>query len=759
MPMSPAAEKPRLLFLRSMPRDLPDFILRHLQEQTQCLRNFFDVVEVPAEGSYRELCERHRPDLSLFESGVYTKAPRVIRDTDCFPDIPKIGFLHCDAYCPTRSVFFSDMQNAGVEVFFTLSVAMGEYTPDIADRLFVWPTGFDPGLYRDYGERKTLPVLFVGSQAPHYPWRNHIRSLLAGRYPMMTCPHFGWFNREKTEGMVHGEQYARLINSAQLVPTCGTIAKEVVRKHYEIPACRTCLVTEYTPALAAAGFVDMENCVFVDEENCIGKIDRLFASPDLMRMIADNGHRLVHERHTYAHRDQIRQWFDLHRTLRPGQKIVQPDAFSPLRIVDAASGAVNGQFHAGALDRVLLREAEAKLAAGAVGEAEALYRRCLNYHATTPEPILGLARCALRRGDAREALRLTARLIDNAMNGHGAQDPDPVQWSHFIVALLCSGDLDGATARARQYPRLRHPELDRCRAAIAALGQGAADDVLQRAEGDAARRPSVHVLPERSPGEWTADLAGLLRACGQDRLAQRLRKAPPRPSAPGGGAGGPAPARPEDATPPASRPAFVNDYGAPPSRFSRLARKLVSHGLRVLSDPAYPRKFLARRGKPDEFASLIGRIAAEADIRSALLVSDRRWSIHADALSSGSLRNPALPKVLRATSADLLPRARRGVRTPPAGDARDGAPLRRLLASNRLSDVDLVLVEAAIPPGVDLAGCVGAAKVVMIDRIDRPGNHDAFRQYLDMPDRYRLFAHNPLHQDGYAVLVSDAAYL
>ena len=745
-------DKPRLLFLRPALPGLPDFIQRHLQEQTRCLAHFFDVVEVAAEGDYRALCERHRPDISLFESGVYTKAPRIIRNTDCFPEIPKIGFLHCDAYCPTRSVFFSDMQQWGVSVFFTLSVSIAEYTPEIADNLFAWPSGFDPDLYRDHGEPKSVPILFVGSQAPHYPWRNRIRSILGSRYPMLSCPHFGWFDQKKTEKMIHGEQYARLINAATLVPTCGTIAREIVRKHYEIPACRTCLVTEYTPALAAAGFVDMENCVFVDERNCIEKVDRLFSSPDLTRMIADNGHRLVHERHTYAQRDQIRQWFDLHRALRPGQKIIQPDPFGPLQTVDAASGAVNGHFRSGALDRNLLRQAEEKFAAGAIGQAEAFYLRCLNYHATTPEPILGLARCALRRGDAREALRRTAQLIDNALNDHGAQDPDPVQWSYFIVSLLCSGDLDGAVARARRYPHLRHPELDHCRAVLASLAGDGGHDAP--GPDTATRRPSVHVLPERNAQDWARDLLGLLRSCGQPGLARRLRKAMDHGAAtpPGAKAGQPP-------SPPVPDPAFVNTFRRRPSVASNLAATLLRHGRRTLSDPAYPLKLFARRGQADEFATLIGKIAAEANVGSALLVSDRRWSIQADALASGSRRNPALPKLARITTAALARSARDGSGPRTAEAERAATPLHRLLAETGMPAFDLVLIEGVVPHLPDPVDCFGAAKVVMIDCIDHVGNHEVFERLLKRAKDYRLFAHNPLHQDGYAILVQDDAYV
>ena len=94
--------------------------------------------------------------------------------------------------------------------------------------------------------------------------------------------------------MIFGADYARLINSSVFVPTCGTIANEVVRKHFEIPGCRTCLVTEKTPGLVAAGFSDMENCVFADEHDVLDKINHLFSNPDIIQSIADQGHSLVH---------------------------------------------------------------------------------------------------------------------------------------------------------------------------------------------------------------------------------------------------------------------------------------------------------------------------------------------------------------------------------------------------------------------------------------------------------------------------------
>ena len=108
-----------------------------------------------------------------------------------------------------------------METFFTHSVAMAEYTPEIADRLFVWPNFVDSAVYRDYGQPKSIPILFAGSQAAHYPWRGRVHSLVTPLYPCLTTPHAGWFDGMAAGQMVQGVAYAKLLNAALLAPTCA----------------------------------------------------------------------------------------------------------------------------------------------------------------------------------------------------------------------------------------------------------------------------------------------------------------------------------------------------------------------------------------------------------------------------------------------------------------------------------------------------------------------------------------------------------
>ncbi len=511
--------KPRLLFLRSPRPELPLFVQRHLREHVACLEQHFDVVLVAGDCDYEAACETHRPDIAMFESGIYGGPRRISRTSKC-PEIPKVGFCNSDAYCVSRSAFLSDMERWGVETFFTLSVAMAEYTPEIADRLFVWPNFVDSTLYRDYGLGKHIPVLFTGSQASHYPWRRQVKEALAPHYQSVTTPHGGWADARATGDMVEGRAYAELLNTAWVVPTCGTIAREVVRKHFEIPAARACLVAERTAGLEAAGFVDMENAVFAEPDDVVEKLRFLFANPEELRRITDAGFDLVHSHHTMAQRDQLLQWLTLHESARPGERIVQSGPFQALRLVPASDKAVNSHVVSRGLDRRPLCDGERLLTLGRYAEARGMFVRCLAYH-FMPEPLLGLARCELYLGRAAAAIELLAEPIDRTFWGHFAVDPDPVEWAFLIRALLCLGDVRGAARLGEQFSHLAHAELVRIRHVTSALAGRKAEPSIH--DDDSWRaRPSVHRLPEVGDAEWTDDLCTMLRACGQDRFADAV---------------------------------------------------------------------------------------------------------------------------------------------------------------------------------------------------------------------------------------------
>src|SRR3954468_18385820 len=204
--------KPKLVFFQWDHSALPAFAQLHMRLHARCLEEFFDVTVINNDCDYVEVCDRYQPDLSLFEAGVnYVGSRRpTIRNTSANLSVQKAGFHNGDSWCEARAGFVSDMDRWGIETFFTISTTTAEHSPDLADRLYVWPNFVDGELYRDYGAAKIIPVLITGKSDPLYPWRQRVNRLLAKHYPAFVCPHQG-YSKRSTSWALYGEQYARLI--------------------------------------------------------------------------------------------------------------------------------------------------------------------------------------------------------------------------------------------------------------------------------------------------------------------------------------------------------------------------------------------------------------------------------------------------------------------------------------------------------------------------------------------------------------------
>lgn len=492
----------------------------HMHLHVKCLSEFFEVIVINQDCDYQQICDIYQPDLTLFESGFRTLVSQKIKikNTSAYPEIPKLGLHNGDSWCDCRAGFLSDMEHWGIETFFSICTTTAEHTPEIANNLFVWANFIDTDIYRDYSQPKIVPVLFTGRTDALYPWRQKIQKIISENYPSLICPHLGYEERVASR-MFSGEKYARLINASWFVPTCGSVAKEVVRKHFEIPASKSCLITEKSPALEAAGFIDMENCVFADEDNVLNKLDYLFQNQDELERITNLGYQLVHSRHTLKQRDQIFQWFNLYKNLKPNQKIVQKSPFEPLTIVEKSSDIQNSHIICNGLNIVLIRQGDEKLWSGKYAEAEALYLCCLSYIFWMPEPKLRLALCNLYKGNAGEALSWIIQPIKDTLETYKALDPEPVEWAYFIITLLCQGKLDEAIKRANQFPSLLHPELERTRWAVNLLN----NNTIPYSE-PSKYRYSIHQLPKHSFTDWVNNLCIMLQACQQFSFVETLSK-------------------------------------------------------------------------------------------------------------------------------------------------------------------------------------------------------------------------------------------
>jgi hypothetical protein len=519
--MEEITKKPRLIFFQWKHEALPKFLQLHMQLHVKCLSQFFDVILINKDCDYKQVCDIYQPDLALFESGYKTtiSSKIAIKNTSAYPQIPKLGLHNGDPWCDCRVGFISDMDQWGIETFFSISTTTAEHTPELAEHLYVWPNFIDSDIYRDYGQDKIVPILFNGNMISLYEWRQKIYNIISKSYPCLTFPHLGYENYSQT--MIHGEHYARTINASWFVPTCGTMAKEVVRKHFEIPGSKSCLITEKTPSLEAAGFIDMKNCVFADEKNVLDKLNYLFQNTPELEKIIDGGYELVHSRHTLRQRDQIFQWYKLNKGLKINQKIVQSNPFEPMQVVENSAGIKNAPIICNGLNLRLLHQGDENLWAGRYEEAEALYLKCLNYIHWMCEPKLKLGICNLYKGNADRALQWILEPIHNNLGFYKALDPDPIEWAYFIISLLCQGNLNEAVIRAQQYPSLCHPELDRIRWCIQFL-QYKNEKVPIPNSHSQKPRYTIHQLPDLSFDDWVKNLGIMLKSCNQDGYATAL---------------------------------------------------------------------------------------------------------------------------------------------------------------------------------------------------------------------------------------------
>jgi len=750
----PGSTKPRLVFFRWPHEGRPAYIHLHLQQHVRCLNYFFDLTVIDSDCDYREICDAYQPDLTLFECGDRL-GNRQISNTAAHPQVPKVGFCHSDAYSDSRAAFISRMAHWGIETFFSLSIPMAEYTPEIAENLFVWPNFVDTELYRDYGQSKVVPVLLTGSAATHYPWRRKINKLLAEHYPSLICPHFGWGSDPRISRMTYGEAYARMLNASWFVPACGGMARELVRKHLEVPACKACLITERTPALEAAGFVNGENCIFADDGDVLDKLEQLFQDQQKLQTIIDRGYKLVRSRHTMEQRDQLFQWFTLNRNLRSDQKIIQTGAFGDLCVVNKSSGIQSAHIIGNGLDRALLREGDDKLWAGRYGEAETLYLRCVNYYHSTPEPRLRLAICNLNQGRPADALHWLAEPIKHTLEAYHAPDPDPVEWAYFIISLLCHGELDRALRNANRFPLLYHPELELARTALAVLaGKKIITGVALPAGSLSPRRYSVHELPNRTTEEWAAQLCRMLRACHQDRMADALRK-------PGLWASVWSERAAQVHASSADLGTYnntVRDSFVLESELNSSARRILSKGKSLIIKLLHrlenrfgcflPYRFSLQRD--DEFLREIRKLMREEDVSNALVIGAAAGASSTEAVLAGARENLRRPMVICANTPTAAFRRLQGryrqdssVRCCELGSS--AATLEK-----KCDCFDVVLLDGPEIADTQWHEEAYRARFVLLDHIKGVANSKRLHRLVADPN-YLLIAHNPDHRSGYAI--------
>jgi hypothetical protein len=174
-----------------------------------------------------------------------------------------------------------------------------EFRHMIKNKRSIWfPHSVNTDLFKPRGP-KTRDVVMVGITSKHYPMRNHIARTLRDK------PYFERIIRppeslHMLDKWPIKEDYAEIVASAKICPTGGSIWHYPVAKYFEIPACNTLLMSDWFDELGDLGFIPNENMVVIDSSNLVKQVEWWLEHEDERLRVAENGYKLVLEKHTGA---------------------------------------------------------------------------------------------------------------------------------------------------------------------------------------------------------------------------------------------------------------------------------------------------------------------------------------------------------------------------------------------------------------------------------------------------------------------------
>jgi hypothetical protein len=529
MPVSASStqHKPRMLYFMARTERYSPLNFEGTNDRPlKALRESFEITLINYDGDFEVLCDQYQPDIALFDCGSGAAESRLeITNVARSSAIPKIGFMKGDAWSASRTKLLYEIDEWGLDAVFEQGdLALKEYLPQVRQLIYYWPLFVDTDLYKDYESYKSIPFLILGqTETPAYDWRGRIRRAVESNIPSLVFPHPGYRKQFEDAFVIIREKYARTINSSLFALGGGAFNQQMLKKNLEIPACRSCLITDRTPANELFGFEDMVNCVIADEKNVVEKLRHLANHRYELEKITDSGHALIQSKHSYTHRKQILQWFSLRNQLETGQQIVQTDLFGDLQIAGESTKQESVSILLGGQDRRLLREGDRLLTRGDYERAAALFKQAGDFTGFIPDADIRQAICMLHLGHPISALRLILKQFA-LVRRLEIPGPDPIEWGLFILGMACQGELDEAVRFAKYFPALSHPILDQTRWIVLQLARdGIPPHRSNRIQSTGLMRiQSIHLLPPSYVENYTANARAILRACGQSQLVSDL---------------------------------------------------------------------------------------------------------------------------------------------------------------------------------------------------------------------------------------------
>jgi hypothetical protein len=168
-------------------------------------------------------------------------------------------------------------------------------------KTFWLPHSVDTSLFKPRGER-TIDILHTGTVNKNYPLRQVIIAKLFNDPRAKIIPRPRELAPFQPRPWPCGEDYAKLLSSAKIHPTCTSIYGYVLAKHFEIAASGTLLMTDWCNDLSFLGFEHGKNYVKIVKGNVKDKINYFLKNDKEREEITANAVAMIYANHNVQKR-------------------------------------------------------------------------------------------------------------------------------------------------------------------------------------------------------------------------------------------------------------------------------------------------------------------------------------------------------------------------------------------------------------------------------------------------------------------------
>lgn len=411
-----------------------------------------DVAVIEGDFDLVSAVERLKPDFLLFDALHWGRShPPRIANSQAHPELPRALLLNSDPHDPMRPLTMDMVSAYGIDTIFCTGTEPLEQMKELRRfNCFVLPKFVDAAVFREYGEAMVIPFTIASAHLfpAFYPWRAKLTGELQHLMPTLLYTHPGYSSGAPDPFAIHGEAYARMLARSWFCAADTTCLDYVVRKHLEIPACGSVLVSPPSRALADYGFVDGENCLLGEAGTPLyERIAAIAREPDRYEEIRSKGHALVHARFTRVHWRYIFDWHACRKALAPGQMVEQQGIFGGFRAVpERGEGLPVARYVArdNPMAQRLRAAREALLGEGDLTQAARGLNEAMGWVGHVGEPwfMMGVISLALgEREAARDWLARRGRLQGSRDPALGLLDPCEIAWLLLLAYITADEDL------------------------------------------------------------------------------------------------------------------------------------------------------------------------------------------------------------------------------------------------------------------------------------------------------------------------------